>query len=220
MERVAKRDSLVWVIFDVDGTVADTLPLCLDAYRHAFAVHGHPGVDDDQIRSLFGADDEGIIRALLGDAWEPCYADYFAYYTREHEARVRPIAGVRGLLAELARRGVRLSVLTGKGEATARYSLAQLGLLGFFDDVVCGSPDGLVKRERLVEMLASSRLSGNQVAYVGDHPDDVIAAREAGIVAVGVAWTPDSSAEALRAAGAAIVALRPEDMLAFVTQVA
>ena len=139
---MATPPQLAWMIFDVDGTLADTLPLCLAAYRHAFALHGHPHLDDAQITGLFGPDDEGIIRGVVGDTWQACYADFFAYYTSEHGARVSPLPGVCELLAELAQRSVRLTVLSGKGEATARHSLERLGLLEFFDDVVCGSPGG------------------------------------------------------------------------------
>jgi phosphoglycolate phosphatase/pyrophosphatase PpaX len=210
---MATPPQLAWMIFDVDGTLADTLPLCLAAYRHAFALHGYPGLEDAQIRALFGPDDEGIIRRVVGDAWRPCYDDFFTYYMSEHEARVSPLPGVRELLAELAQRSVRLTVLSGKGEATARHSLERLGLLEFFDDVVCGSPTGTVKDERLAEMAKTAETARAQIAYIGDQPPDMLAARHAGVVPIGAAWAAGSSAAALRAAGAAIVALQPHDLL-------
>jgi pyrophosphatase PpaX len=201
------------MIFDVDGTLADTLPLCLAAYRHAFTLHGHPDLDDAQISALFGPSDEGIIRSVVGEAWQACYDDFYAYYTSKHEARATPLPGIRELLAELARRLVRLTVLTGKGDATARHSLERLGLLEFFDDVVCGSPAGAVKDERLAEMATAAEVASAQIAYVADQPADMIAARKAGVVAIGAAWAAGSSAAALRAAGAAFVALQPQDLL-------
>jgi phosphoglycolate phosphatase/pyrophosphatase PpaX len=204
---------LEWMIFDVDGTLADTLPFCIAAYRHAFALHGHPDLDDVGVTALFGPSDEGIIRNVVGDAWQACYEDFYAYYTSEHDARVTPLPGVRELLAELARRAVRLTVLTGKGEPTARYSLKRLGLLEFFDDVVCGSPAGRVKGERLAEMARTAEIPGAQIGYIADEPPDMIAARKAEVVPVGAAWAAGSSAAALRAAGAAIVALQPDDLL-------
>ena len=201
------------MIFDVDGTLADTLALCLAAYRHAFALHGHPDLDDTQITALFGPNDEGIIRSAVGDAWRACYDDFYAYYTSEHDARVTPLPGVRELLAELARRSVRLTVLTGKGDATARHSLERLGLLEFFDDVLCGSPAGPVKDERLVEMAKTAAVARAHIAYIADQPPDMLAARKAGVVPIGAAWAAGSSAAALRAAGAAIVAIQPHDLL-------
>jgi phosphoglycolate phosphatase len=98
---------LEWMIFDVDGTVADTLALCLAAYRHAFALHGHPDLDDAQVTALFGPNDEGIIRSVVGGGWQACYEHFYAYYTSEHDAHVTPLPGVRELLVELARRSVR-----------------------------------------------------------------------------------------------------------------
>jgi phosphoglycolate phosphatase/pyrophosphatase PpaX len=201
------------MIFDVDGTLADTLPLCLAAYRHAFALHGHPDLDDAQIEALFGPNDEGIIRGVVGDAWHACYQDFFAFYTSEHDARVSPLPGVRELLDGLTQRSVRLTVLSGKGEATARHSLERLGLLEFFDDVVCGSPAGAVKDERLAELASTAEIARAQTAYVADQPPDMLAAHKAGVVPIGAAWAAGSSAAALRAAGAAVVALQPHDLL-------
>jgi phosphoglycolate phosphatase-like HAD superfamily hydrolase len=201
------------MIFDVDGTLADTLPLCLAAYRHAFALHGHPDLDDAQVTALFGPNDEGIIRSVVGDAWESCYDDFYAYYRSEHDARVTPLAGIRELLAELVRRTVRLTVLTGKGDATARHSLERLGLIGFFDNIVCGSPAGTVKDERLANMAKTAEVHRSRIGYIADQPPDMLAARKAGILPVGAAWAAGSSAAALRAAGAAIVALQPHDLL-------
>jgi pyrophosphatase PpaX len=206
------------MIFDVDGTLADTLPLCLAAYRHAFALHGHPDLDDAQVKALFGPNDEGIIRGVVGEAWQACYEDFFAFYTSEHDARVSQLPGVRELLAELARRSVRLTVLSGKGDSTARHSLERLGLLEFFDDVVCGSPAGTVKEERLAEMAKTVEVARAQIAYIADQPPDMLAARRAGVVPIGAAWAAGSSAAALRAAGAAIVALQPHDLLQLAAQ--
>lgn len=201
------------MIFDVDGTLADTLPLCVAAYRHAFALHGHRDLADGEIRELFGPNDEGIIRSVVGDAWRACYEDFFAYYTAEHDARVSPLPGIRELLAELAQRSVRLTVLSGKGEATARHSLERLGLLEFFDDVVCGSPAGIVKDERLAAMAKTAAVGRAHIAYIADQPPDMLAARTAGVVPIGAAWAPGSSSAALRAAGAAVIALQPHDLL-------
>jgi phosphoglycolate phosphatase-like HAD superfamily hydrolase len=201
------------MIFDIDGTLGDTLALCLAAYRHAFTLHGHPDLDEAQITALFGPNDEGIIRSVVGESWHACYDDFYAYYASEHEARVRPLPGVRELLAELARRSVRLTVLTGKGDATARHSLERLGLLEFFDEVVCGSPAGPVKDEQLAEMAKTAEIPRAQIAYVADQPVDMTSARKAGVVPIGAAWAAGSSAAALRAAGAAFVALQPQDLL-------
>jgi pyrophosphatase PpaX len=204
---------LEWMVFDVDGTLADTLALCLAAYRHAFTLHGHPDLDDAQISALFGPNDEGIIRNVVGDAWEACYDDFYAYYTSEHEARTAPVPGVRELLAALARRSVRLTVLTGKGDATARHSLERLDLIDFFDDVVCGSPERAVKDKRLAQMAKTADVPRAQIAYIADQPADMFAARKAGVVPIGAAWAAGSSTAALRAAGAAFVALQPQDLL-------
>jgi phosphoglycolate phosphatase-like HAD superfamily hydrolase len=126
------------------------------------------------------------------------------------------LPGIQDLLAELRQRSVRLTVVSGKGEATGRYSLELLGLLEFFDDAVFGSPAGPVKEAQLAEMTKRADVPRARIAYIGDQPSDMRAARNAGVIPVGAVWAASSSAALLRKAGAAIVALQPQDLLKLV----
>jgi hypothetical protein len=118
------------MIFDVDGTVADTLALCLAAYRHAFALHGHPDLDDAQVTALFGPNDEGIIRSVVGGGWQACYEHFYAYYTSEHDAHAasgssraaRRAGAPVGTLTVLSGKATRRHVTRSSGSASSSSS--------------------------------------------------------------------------------------------------
>ena len=106
-------------------------------------------------------------------------------------------------LASLKARGLRLGVLTNSGRKAASESLGKAGLIGFFEfvltrddiDTMKPRPDGLLKA------LSLLKLRGEEVAYVGDAPLDIVAARLAGVRMISVA-TGNYTAERLRSEGA------------------
>jgi phosphoglycolate phosphatase-like HAD superfamily hydrolase len=70
------------IIFDLDGTLADTLPVCFDAYRLAFAKYVDHEWTDDQISALFGPSEEGVIRQVVPTRAEECLEEYLRYHDR------------------------------------------------------------------------------------------------------------------------------------------
>lgn len=98
-----RRDRPRGIIFDLDGTLADTLPVCFDAYRLAFAKYVARQWTDDQIRALFGPSEEGVIRHVVPTRAEECLEEYLRYYDRCHERCPRPFAGIDALLDRLRR---------------------------------------------------------------------------------------------------------------------
>jgi phosphoglycolate phosphatase-like HAD superfamily hydrolase len=82
-----------------DGTLADTLPVCFDAYRLAFAKYVAQERTDDQISALFGPSEEVVIRQAVPTRVEECLEDYLRHYDRCHERCPRPFAGIDALLA-------------------------------------------------------------------------------------------------------------------------
>lgn len=187
------------LLFDLDGTLADTIPLCLVALRASVLRHTGRTLSEREIAAYFGASEEGIFQRLAPDAWRECLAGFVEVYERSHHLCPAPFAGVTELLTQLRARGVRLGLVTGKGADSAAVSLRALGLAGLFDEVRTGSPRGDVKAANIVEVLRAFGVSALRAAYVGDFPADVRAARAAGVRALAAAWAPGASAEALAA---------------------
>lgn len=181
-------------IFDFDGTVADTLPLCLECFRIVFRVHNGTVMTDDEIRRSFGPSEEVIIRSLVRDEWardEPVELFYWLYEDM-HDLCIDPASSepVRQLLGELRRHGCKTVLMTGKGRRSLDISLRKLQMDGLFDLVVTDddvdepkpSPAGLLR------ILHELDTTPGQSLFVGDMDADIEAARRAGVRSVGVSW--------------------------------
>lgn len=83
--------------------------------------------------------------------------------------------------------------MTGKGPHSTRISLRRLDLAHAFEPVEVGSPAGSIKVESIRRVVTRWSLDASQVAYVGDAPQDVVAAREAGVVSIAAAWADTAS---------------------------
>ena len=120
------------VLFDLDGTLLDSLELILVSYRHTLAAHGLPARSDEDILSGVGATlSAQFVRWGYADRAEELAATYIEHNLRVHDQHVRPFPGIVELVRELEARGVPLALVTSKrrkgGEAGLR-ALAGLGL--------------------------------------------------------------------------------------------
>jgi pyrophosphatase PpaX len=187
------------VIFDLDGTLGDTLPATFAAFRTVFQARLGVEYSDREIRSMFGPDELGVFRRLIPGAAEAATAEFLAEYERCHAPQTRPFEGIVPLLDTLAAREVACAVVTGKGAPSAVLSLRLLGLTEYFPRVEAGSPAGAVKPAAIRRVLSAWGYAPEEVAGIGDHPSDVRAARATGIVALGAAWSDLTDGGALRA---------------------
>lgn len=187
------------VIFDFDGTIADTLGVCITAFQDTIASHGGPQLSDDEVRALFGPTESGVLRKVLGDGWRDALTTYLVRYAELHTRQPLPFPGIFSLLRELERLGIHRGIVTGKGMGSTMISLRILGLDGQFEDIGAGSIDGVVKAEAMVEMCTKWGVDPDRMAYVGDSLGDIDEARKAGAVPIAAAWAPGADAEALAA---------------------
>lgn len=187
------------IIFDLDGTLAETIPVCLTAFREALTGFGGRGYSDAEIISLFGPSEEGIIQQIVGDGWEAQHRAFLEAYEREHVACPLPADGVLAVLDLLRERGIRSAIVTGKGSQSAAISLRVLGLAPYFEIVETGSPDGSVKPDAIRRITERWGMLAEHVAYAGDSPHDTRDARAAGVLAIGAGWAPSTDLAALRA---------------------
>jgi HAD superfamily hydrolase (TIGR01549 family) len=188
------------VIFDLDGTLGDTLPVCFVAFRRAMQGFSNRRYTDEEIRALFGPSEEGIIRRIVPNRWQACLQAYLTAYEEESARTARLFPGIETALRLLRGRGHRLAIVTGKGAASAAISLRDLRLAEYFDVVETGSPEGGVKPQAIKRILLRWGAPPHRVAYVGDAPADMQAAREAGVIPLGAAWAATACADELRAA--------------------
>ena len=192
-------DKLHGVIFDLDGTLGNTLPLCIAAFRQAIEPLAARTLTDAEIIATFGPSEEGTIRALAPDHFEAGVSDYLRLYEALHHICPEPFPEILDLLHDLKGQGVRLGLVTGKGPKSAWISLHRFGMADLFEAVEAGDPDGPCKADGIRHVLAQWKMEPSEVVYVGDSPSDVTAARAAGIGVVGAAWAETTDQELLAA---------------------
>ncbi len=201
------------VIFDLDGTVANTLPLVIAAFRQAIEPLANRSYSDAEIIATFGPSEEGTIRALVPDHYEAGLADYRRHYAGLHGGWPEPFPGVAALLSDLKRRGVRLAMVTGKGTESTAITLHRYGMESAFEFVETGDPNGPRKAACIRRVLEKWGMDPAEAVYIGDAPSDVTASREAGVAVVGAGWA-ETTDQAL------LVAEHPDVMLSSVADLA
>lgn len=193
------------VIFDFDGTLANSLPVCFKGIGNALLAFTGRQYSDQEIQDMFGPSEKGIVQKLVPDRWKECYAMVQEEYEKAHYLCPAPEPGITEMLEMLKERGVKLGIITGKGRCTADISLRHTGLAPYFDAIETGSPHGVVKSVAMTEMLARWCVAKDEAVYVGDAVYDVTSSLEAGVVPIGAAWLHTADAEILRKAGADII---------------
>ena len=178
------------VLFDLDGTLADTIPLIIASYQHAFREVLQEEVDDVRARSWIG---RPLLDALLQES--PTHGHELDRVYREWnlantERLILAFDGVRELLHALAAADVRSAVVTSKRRGAAALALQHVGLDGLIE-IAAGLEDTTEHKPQPGPLLHGAALLGVEPAdcvYVGDATVDVLAARAAGMAAVAVTW--------------------------------
>jgi phosphoglycolate phosphatase-like HAD superfamily hydrolase len=201
------------VIFDLDGTVGDTLPVCFVAFREVFQSFLGRTYSDKEIRGMFGPTEEGMIEQAIPDRFEEAFTAYLAAYERAHVGCLQPFPGMCRVLDALERHGVRRAIVTGKGPRSAEISLRVMGLADAFERVEAGSPGGNVKAENMRRVIEDWGFDPKHVACIGDAPSDIRSARQAGAIPLAAAWAGTTDGDALQALGPQATFRRVEEFL-------
>ncbi len=206
------------VVFDLDGTLLDTLEDLRSSVNHALRLYGFPERTREEIRTFVGNGVRNLmLKAVPRGADEPrfeeVFAEFKAYYA-EHWCEVTcPYAGIDELLDELCRRGLKLAVVSNKSDAEVKNLCAR-----FFGPRILsalGERPGVARKPAPGSVLATLEalaVPEDRALYVGDSEVDVRTARNAGVDCVAVTWGFRSHEE-LREAGATDVIDSPDQLL-------
>jgi len=192
------------MIFDLDGTLTDTVPISFAAFRTAVAQFTDRRFTDAELIAFFGPSEDGILRQLLPQHWQPCFECYLAEYAARHAGRPVLFPGIETALDLLAASDMRLAIVTGKSQRATAITLEHANISRFFDAIEAGSAEAGIKPRSIRKILARSGLQESRVAYVGDAIYDMQAASAAGVPGIGAAWGGTTGIDALKAAGAAL----------------
>lgn len=207
------------VVFDLDGTLVDSLRDIADSLNEVLQSLDRPTYSNDVIRRMVGGGVRALLERALGsdaDTLMPLARRRFApIYERRLLAHTRPYPGISSLLVALRRKGVRIGVATNKPAAYTGPLVRRLGIASVVHGVASADEVARKKPDPLVLQLALARMTDRtippeRVAYVGDMPVDVHTARAHGALAVGVGYgfdpegTQRSGPDVYAATGAAL----------------
>lgn len=186
------------VAFDLDGTIAETIPMCLRVFARAVSPHAGHLLSEEEIVQTFGLNEVGMVKAIVKEGWEQALEDFYALYEEMHDECPGPYAGVVELIEDLKRCGVQVALITGKGAVSCRMTLERFGLQDAFCRIGTGSEDRLNKAELMAGLLEEYGLERGEFLYIGDALSDVAATKEAGVVCLSAAWSACVDAGRLR----------------------
>lgn len=177
-----------WV-FDLDGTLVDTLPDLLGALNHALELHGLRASTRDE--ALVGLHEglHGMVNSALATQAQPAshadriLASFSTQYDRQLSSRSRPYPGVISFLERQTIMGVRMAVCTNKPEVMARRLLSELGLSRYFSAIVGADtcPRRKPAPEPLWHAIAQLQANRQECVLVGDSEVDGLCAQAAGV---------------------------------------
>jgi len=185
------RTRPIAVLFDLDGTLVDTVPFILEAVRHAFEGYGRCPTEAEWISGIGTP-----LRTQLG-AFARCAEDvealfhrYRTFWLANHDERTRAFPGALEVVRDLSAAGHPIGVVTAKIEHGALRTLRHVSFLPHVQAIVGADSCANAKPHPEPVLLALSRLGrpATEAVPVGDSPHDITAAKAAGAIAVGALW--------------------------------
>lgn len=182
------------IIFDFDGTLADTLPICYFAFQSVFNEFDDKDLSSEEIKAMFGPSETGIIRENLRHAnKEKAIELFYEKYSEYHEKLVKSNEEIDDLLRYLKDKGIKLGIVTGKARRSLDISLKLMQMENFFDVMITG--DDVIKPkpdpEGVLKALSLLDVENHEAMFVGDSDADIHAGVKANVLTIGVQWLPE-----------------------------
>ena len=182
------------VIFDLDGTLTDTLDDLKNSVNYALGEFGFPERTLDEVRSFVG---NGVRRLIYlsvpentdEEISENCLTVFKEYYKSHSLIKTKPYDGIIPMLEELKKQGIKTAVVTNKMHEAAE-DIVHIFFDGLIDTTV-GQVDGVAQKPQpdgINLVLSSLSVSKERAVYVGDSAVDCITAINAGMPCIGVTW--------------------------------
>ena len=206
------------VIFDLDGTLLNTLEDLGDSVNFALKSFGYPTRTYEEVKSFVGNGIKDLLTKAvpIGTDEETtlrCLQAFKNHYKTNMQNKTLPYEGIIALLKELNSKGIKLGIVSNKYD----FGVKNLNKYYFKDliPVAIGEREGVRKKPAPDTVLTAMKELGSkkeECLYVGDSGSDMITAKNAGIKSVGVTWG-FRDAESLRESGAIFLINSPKELL-------
>lgn len=211
------------IVFDLDGTLINSLEDLADSANWMLMQHGFPTHPVDAYRYFVGDGMRKLIERILPPEErnekqiERCKAEFIAYYTIHMEDKTVVYPGMIELLKELKDRGLKIAVATNKVHIAVAPLMAKY-FPGIRFDSMIGQREGIPVKPHpqiMYDILKETGCQQSEALHVGDTATDMQLAHSAGVTPVGVLWGY-RPLEELQEAGAKFIISRPEELLGLV----
>jgi len=182
------------VIFDLDGTLLNTLEDLTDSVNFALALYGFPCRKMAEVKSFVGNGVARLMELSIPDGinnpqYEKCLADFRHHYSRNMQNKTDAYEGIMELLGQLSKENYKIAIVSNKFDKAVK-ELNQV-YFGKYIKVAIGESENVSKKpapDTVFKALGELGSTANKAVYVGDSEVDVKTAKNSGLICIGVAW--------------------------------
>lgn len=182
------------IIFDLDGTLLNTLDDLADSTNYALSQMGFPCRTIDEVRQFVGNGvklliDRAVPTGISEDKKEKCLSIFKEYYSKNMENKTRPYDGIIEMLSNLKKLNINIAVVSNKFDRAVK-GLCEKYFSGYVN-IAVGESEKIRKKpapDSVLEVIKILGSSKESTLYVGDSDVDVITAHNAKIKCIGVTW--------------------------------
>lgn len=208
------------VIFDLDGTLLNTLDDLTDSVNYALGLYGFPCRKIAEVKSFLGNGAARLMELSIPEGinnpqYKKCLADFRSHYSRNIQNKTVPYKGIMELLGKLSKEGYKLAIVSNKFDKAVK-GLNQI-YFGGYVKVAIGESENVSKKpapDTVFKALRELGSTADKSIYVGDSEVDVKTAKNSGMKCVGVTWG-FRDREVLEQEGADYIIDTPEELLKF-----
>jgi phosphoglycolate phosphatase len=183
-------------IFDLDGTLLDTIDDLKEAVNHAMSLRGFPTFTRDKVMAMVGHGARNLMRKALplghktDDMVDAAYNDFRAYYITHIDVHTKPFSGIHDLLAKLHHEGVMLAVASNKFQEGTEHLIKEFFPEIPFVAVLGGRTNFPLKPDPEIvnEVLRKAGIEKEDAVMIGDSDTDMETAANGGIMGIAVNW--------------------------------
>ncbi|GAC1450580.1 MAG: HAD family hydrolase [Desulfuromonadaceae bacterium] len=205
------------VLFDLDGTLVDSLEDLTDAVNHIRSAYSHPPLTADAVRLKVGKGARNLVQQVLPDvagAEIDRALDVFLEFNKQHIAdKSRLYPGIQETLHALAAQDIKMAVISNKNEELSTLMMQTLGIYDLFENICGGDtyPERKPSPLPLLKVADKLGIAPHECVIVGDSINDIQAGQQANITSIACTWGYGNAEEL---AGADALAHSPQELLA------
>ncbi len=214
------------VLFDLDGTLVDTLSDLTDATNYSLQKNGYNTLNEEQVKLYIGNGNYKLMQRAIGenatkDEIEKCLADFFEFYKENCAKKSKPYKDIVKLLKALKENNIFTCVVTNKADSMTQRLIPEIFGNDFTFDFVLGQQEGIPKKPQphmVYVAMNEIGVNADECFFVGDSYTDMLAGSSSGNVPVGVLWGFRDEKE-LKESGARFIVKEPMQILDLIKEI-